>query len=68
MKFGMEKVGKNSGEIWKVLNEKGALTAKLLEETTGLKKDEMFLALGWLIKEEKVATKKEGRSEVIYLK
>ncbi len=68
MKIGMEKVGKNSGEIWKVLNEKGALTAKLLEEATGLKKDEMFLALGWLIKEEKVATKKEGRSEVIYLK
>jgi len=68
MKFGMERVGENSGIIWKALNEKGALSAKLLEEATGLKKDEIFLALGWLIKEEKVGTKKEGRSEVIYLK
>lgn len=68
MKFGMEKVGANSGAVWKALNEKGALSAKSLEETTGLKKDELLLALGWLIKEEKVGTKKEGRSEVIYLK
>lgn len=44
------------------------LVQKNLEETTGLKKDELLLALGWLIKEEKVGTKKEGRSEVIYLK
>lgn len=68
MKFGMEKVGANSGAVWKALNENGALSAKNLEETTGLKKDELLLALGWLIKEEKVGTKKEGRSEVIYLK
>ncbi len=68
MKFGMERVGANSGVIWKALNEKGALSAKVLEESTGLKKDEICLALGWLIKEEKVGTRKEGRVEVLYLK
>lgn len=28
MKFGMEKVGANSGAVWKALNENGALSAK----------------------------------------
>ena len=35
---------------------------------TGVKKDELLLALGWLIKEDKVSAKKEGRTEQLYLK
>lgn len=68
MKFDVIKVGENSGKIWEALNKNGAMSVKALEETTGVKKDELLLALGWLIKENKVSAKKEGRTEQLYLK
>ncbi len=68
MKYEAVKIGENSGKIWEALNTEGALSLKALEEKTGVKKDELLLAVGWLMKEEKVAGKKEGRTEVLYLK
>lgn len=68
MKYEAVKIGENSGKIWEALNTEGALSLKTLEEKTGVKKDELLLAVGWLMKEEKVAGKKEGRTEVLYLK
>lgn len=47
-------IGENAGLIWNAL-QGGALTLKALKKATKLKNDELFLALGWLARENKVA-------------
>ena len=48
------KIGENAGSIWNAL-QGGALTLKALKKATKLKNDELYLALGWLAREGKVA-------------
>ena len=48
------KIGENAGLIWNALQE-GALTFKALRKATKLKNDELYLALGWLARENKLA-------------
>ena len=48
------KIGENAGLIWNAL-QGGALTTKALKKATKLKNDELYLALGWLAREGKVA-------------
>ena len=48
------KIGENAGLIWNAL-QSGALTLKALKKATKLKNDELYLALGWLAREAKVA-------------
>jgi hypothetical protein len=49
-----EEFGKNAGEIWKTLNNYGPLTELKLKETTKLKEDEFYVAIGWLARENKI--------------
>lgn len=50
------KIGGNAGLVWKALNDsKSALTVKELKKATKLTTEkEVFLAIGWLAKEEKL--------------
>jgi hypothetical protein len=48
------KIGENAGLIWNALQE-DALTFKALKKATKLKNDELYLALGWLARENKLA-------------
>ncbi|MBQ5388193.1 MAG: winged helix-turn-helix domain-containing protein [Paludibacteraceae bacterium] len=48
------KIGENAGLIWNAL-QGGALTLKALKKATKLKNDELYLALGWLAREDKVS-------------
>ena len=50
----ISKIGENAGLIWNAL-QGGALTLKALKKATKLKKDEIYLALGWLAREGKVS-------------
>lgn len=47
-------IGINSGIIWQLLFEKGALSIREIGELTGFKDSMIFLALGWLSKEKKI--------------
>ncbi|MBR4757525.1 MAG: winged helix-turn-helix domain-containing protein, partial [Bacteroidaceae bacterium] len=50
-----EKVGTIAGQIWNALNENGALNTKDLKKAAKVKNDkELFLGLGWLLREDKV--------------
>ncbi len=50
-----EKAGLNAGQIWNALNEKGSLTVKELKKASKLTTDkELFLGLGWLLREDKI--------------
>lgn len=52
-----EKAGVLAGKIWNALNENGTLTGKDLKKAAGKLTDkDLFLGLGWLAREGKIAT------------
>ena len=60
-------IGVNSGIIWNLLSEKGALTINALEELTGFEKQELMLALGWLSRENKINFSQYGEDLLVSL-
>jgi hypothetical protein len=50
----LEKIGNDAGSIWKILNEKGILPIKELKRRAKLKEKEIYAAIGWLAREEKL--------------
>ncbi|MDE7426867.1 MAG: winged helix-turn-helix domain-containing protein [Muribaculaceae bacterium] len=49
-----EVIGANAGLVWNALNEADALGIKQLRKITKLKDKEVFAALGWLAREDKI--------------
>jgi len=48
------KIGNDAGSIWQVLNEKGNITIVDLKKTTKMDIKDIYLALGWLARENKI--------------
>ena len=51
-----EEIGMNAGLVWKALNVKGPMTVIVLKNATKLKDKQIFAALGWLSREDKIST------------
>ncbi len=51
----IEKFGINAGKVWSVLEKNGKQEIKDLKKTTKLTDKELYAALGWLGREEKIA-------------
>ena len=52
-----EKAGALAGQIWEALNGTEGLTQKQLKKVAKIKADkDLFLGLGWLLREEKIVT------------
>lgn len=51
-----EKAGETAGKIWNALNESERLTAKQLKKATKLVDKDLYLGLGWLLREDKIST------------
>ena len=51
-----EKAGVIAGQIWNALNGTEGLTHKQIKKATKLVDKDFFLGLGWLLREDKVAT------------
>lgn len=47
-------IGANAGLVWKALSEAEAMGIKQLKKVTKLKDKEVFAAIGWLAREDKV--------------
>lgn len=63
-----EKVGTIAGQIWNALNENGALNTKDLKKAAKVKTDkEIFLGLGWLLREDKVTLTEAEKDIVVAL-
>ena len=63
-----EKVGTIAGQIWNALNENGALNNKDLKKAAKVKTDkELFLGLGWLLREDKVTVTEDEKDIVVAL-
>ncbi len=64
-----EFVGTLAGAVWSALNENGAMTSKDLKKAAKIKTDkELFLALGWLLREDKVNVVEEEKVLTVTLK
>ena len=64
-----EIAGANAGKIWQALNEKGQLSGKELKKVAKIKTDkELYLALGWLLREDKLVVIEEGKEITVNLK
>ena len=51
------KAGEMAGKIWIVIDGTDGLTAKQIKKAAKLKADkDLFLGLGWLLREDKIAT------------
>ena len=61
-----EKIGFSAGAIYIALI-KGELELKVLKKETGLKEQEVLLALGWLAREGKMQFRPEGKELFVSL-
>ena len=62
-------VGTLAGAVWTALNENGALNTKDLKKATKIKTDkDLFLALGWLLREDKVVVAESDKVMTVALK
>lgn len=49
-----EAIGNYAGAVWQALNEADALGVKQIKKITKLKDKEVYAALGWLARENKI--------------
>ena len=60
------KIGEDAGIVWNALNDLGKLDVKQLKKATKLRTDkELFAAIGWLAKEEKLLFEENEKSELL---
>ncbi len=64
-----EKAGELAGKIWEALHENGELSAKDLKKAVKVRADkDLYLALGWLLREDKLVVKEEAKDILVSLK
>ena len=54
-----EKIGYDAGNVWKVLDAQGNKSVKELKKVTKLNDKEIYAAIGWLAREEKLIFQQE---------
>ena len=54
-----EKIGSDAGNIWQVLDMQGSKSVKDLKKATKLSDKEIYAAIGWLAREEKLIFNQE---------
>lgn len=63
-----EQAGEFAGRIWNALNETEGLTLKEIKKATKLKDKELYLGLGWLLREDKIFSCMANEEEIFALK
>ncbi|MCM1022173.1 MAG: winged helix-turn-helix domain-containing protein [Muribaculum sp.] len=65
----IDTIGYNAGLVWNALNEADALGLKQIKKVTKLKDKELYLALGWLARENKIliAESEDGKDLIVSL-
>lgn len=63
-----EKIGTMAGAVWTALNENGAMNSKDLKKAAKVKTDkELYLVMGWLLREGKLNVVEEGKDLILSL-
>lgn len=63
-----ENIGEAAGIVWQFLNTQGEASVNKIANDTGLGKNEIQRAIGWLAKEDKLMIEMKGRVELLSLK
>lgn len=64
-----EKAGVLAGQIWEALNENGTMTGKELKKVAKVKSEkELFLGLGWILREDKLTIEEVEKDIQVSLK
>ena len=53
-------IGENAGIVWSTLENKGSLSFEELQAETNLDQLQLFTAIGWLAREDKISFNKEN--------
>ncbi|MDR0619720.1 MAG: winged helix-turn-helix domain-containing protein [Bacteroidales bacterium] len=61
-------IGINAGIIWQLLNRKGALPVSSIKAHTRFSSENIFYALGWLLREDKIVFFEKDDIEYVKLK
>jgi hypothetical protein len=59
--------GVNAGDVWEALNRNGLSTIDNIVKATGLRRELVYGALGWLGRENKIVVERRGRAMVFSL-
>lgn len=62
----LETIGINAGKVWLVLDESGNQSIKELRKASGLIYYDLYAALGWLARENKITL--EEKNDELYVK
>lgn len=60
--------GIKAGIVWKALNQNGATNLANLVKSTSLSREEIYGALGWLGRENKIIVEQKGRAMIFSLR
>ena len=63
-----DSIGIAAGKIWEYLSNNEASSVSKVTKETGLSRNEVQRAIGWLAKEDKLNIETEGRTELLSLK
>ncbi len=63
----IEKIGNNAGAVWNALNN-GEMEIKELKKSVKFTDKELWAAIGWLAREDKLAIKEQGKEVFLSLK
>ncbi|MEF3074654.1 winged helix-turn-helix domain-containing protein [Methylobacter sp. Wu1] len=61
-------IGEAAGKIWRYLDENGPASVTKVTSETGISKNDIQRAIGWLAKEDKLSIEMKGRAETLSLK
>ena len=62
------KIDDAAGQVWRFLDKNGSTSVSKLTNETGLNKNDVQRAIGWLLKEDKLIIEAVGRTETLSLK
>lgn len=62
------KIDDAAGQVWRYLDKNGSTSVSKLTNETGLNKNDVQRAIGWLLKENKLIIEAVGRTETLSLK
>ena len=62
-----KEIGQDAGKVWSYLSSVDEATPTKIASETGVAKNDLQRAIGWLAREGKLTLKREGRRELISL-
>ncbi len=61
-------IGEAAGKVWQFLDDNGPASVTKIATETGVNKNDLQRAIGWLAKEDKLVFELKGRTETLSLK